>query len=175
MNLTNLLDELLIREGGFVNDPKDRGGATKYGITQATLSKHLGHQASVEEVKTLSSNVAKEIYLADYYHAPRFHLLPEPLQPQMFDIGVNSGPPKAVRMLQEVCTMAGFECTVDGILGPTTRGVVERAYASMGNFLINALEEYREHFYNTIVENDPTQSKFLKGWLYRSKQFRVET
>jgi lysozyme family protein len=139
-----------------------------------TLSKHLGRPATIEDVKGLTKEVAKEIYSADYYFGPRIHTLVEAVQPQVVDIAINSGPAKAVRMLQEVCNLAGFECSVDGVVGPRTRQVVETAYKAMGGLLINALSEYREHFFNTIVAKNPSQSVFLKGWIKRAREFRVD-
>lgn len=174
MNLEQLLDDLLRREGGYVNHAADKGGPTKYGITQATLSKHLGHTASIEEVKGLSKELAKEIYLADYYYTPRINTLPEQLQAQVFDIGVNSGPRTAVKMLQEVLNMAGYECDIDGMIGPGTRKQCQLAQEQMGNLLTNALSEYREHFYKGIVARKPSQAVFLEGWLKRAREFRVE-
>jgi lysozyme family protein len=173
MTIEQLLEDILRREGGFVHHPADKGKATKYGITQRTLSKHLGHEVSVEEVKALDKELAKEIYKADYYYGPRIHTLPEELQAQVFDIAVNSGPRKAVSMLQEVLNMAGFECSVDGMIGPGTRKQAEAAQQAMGPLLNNALCEFREHFYRSIVASNPSQGVFLEGWLNRAKEFRI--
>lgn len=173
MNIEQLLEDLLRREGGYVNHPNDKGKATKYGITQATLSKHLGHNASIEEVKSLDKELAKEIYLADYYYSPRINTLPEALQPQLFDWGVNSGPRRAIRALQEVLNLAGYETDIDGMIGPDTRKKAQLAYEQMGPLLINALVEMREHFYRQIVANNPSQGVFLSGWLNRANEFRV--
>ena len=173
MSIEKLLEDLLRREGGYSAHKNDHGGPTKYGITQDTLSKHLGHKASVEEVKALDKELAKEIYKADYFFGPRIHTLPSELQAQVFDIAVNSGPRKAVKMLQEVLNLAGFECTVDGMIGPGTRKQAEAAQQAMGPLLNNALCELREHFYRSIVANNPTQGVFLEGWLNRAKEFRI--
>lgn len=173
MDIETQLEQLLRREGGYVNHPNDKGGPTKYGITQAVLSEWLGHPASMDEVKNLSVELAKEIYGDRYYRAPKIDTLPEALQPQLFDIAVNSGPKKSIRMLQEVLCMAGFECAVDGVVGPGTRKKAQEAYAAMGHLLINAIAEYREHFYRQIVANNPSQAVFLKGWLNRAREFKV--
>lgn len=173
LSVEQLLSDLKRREGGYVDHASDRGGPTKYGITWKTLQKHLGRAVSKQDVKDLTWEVAKEIYLSDYFYGPRIHTLPEALQPQLFDIAVNSGPRKAVTMLQEVLNLAGFECDTDGLIGPETRKIAERAFADMGGFLINAVAEYREHFYHVLVANDPSQEKFIKGWLNRAAEFKV--
>lgn len=173
MNLETLLEELLRREGGFVNHRHDRGGPTNWGITQRVLEKHLDRPVSIDEVKNLDKELAKEIYLADYYYGPRINTLPEEIQAQVFDMAVNHGPRRAVKMLQEVLNMAGFTADVDGMIGPSTRKMAQSAQEQMGHLLNNALSEYREHFYRQIVANNPSQAVFLKGWLKRAREFRI--
>lgn len=68
MTVDELLDDIIRREGGYVDDPADLGGATKYGITQATLSGYLGKPASKYDVKNLTEELAREIYRANYAH-----------------------------------------------------------------------------------------------------------
>ena len=174
MTVEQLLEDVLRREGGYIDHKSDRGGATKYGITQATLSTHLGREVTKDEVRNLDKELAKEIYKADYYFTPRINTLPEELQAQIFDICVNSGPRKAIKILQQVLNLAGFECSQDGMLGPKTRKAAEDAQAAMGPYLTNAIVEAREHFYRSIVAANPSQSVFLKGWLARAKEFRIE-
>ena len=174
LSVEQLLSDLKRREGGYVDHKNDRGGPTKYGITWKTLQKHLGRPVSKQDVKDLTWEVAKEIYLSDYFYGPRIHLIAEPLQPQLFDIAVNSGPGTSIKMLQEVLVMSGFEVDVDGMLGPDTREKARQAYEQMGGYLINALSEYREHFYEALAANNPTQAVFLRGWIARAKEFRVD-
>jgi len=174
MSVDKLLEEVLRREGGYVNHKADKGGPTNFGITQATLSDYLGRAVSVDEVKNLDRELAKEIYVARYLAGPRIDTLPEDLQPQIFDIAVNSGPKKAIKMLQQVLNLAGFLADIDGVLGPKTRKLATEAYEAMGPLLINAIVEYREHFYRSIVAKNPSQAVFLRGWLARAREFRVE-
>lgn len=173
MKVQDLLEDVLRREGGYVNHVADKGGPTNFGITQATLSEYLGRPATVDEVKNLDRELAKEIYVARYLAGPRIDTLPEALQPQVFDIAVNSGPKKAIRMLQDVLNLAGFLVDCDGVIGPKTRALAAEAYEKMGPLLINALVEYREHFYRSIVAKNPSQGVFLRGWLARAREFRV--
>lgn len=176
MTLDELLGGLLRREGGFVDHPSDRGGPTKYGITQRTLSAWLGRPASVEEVRALDEATAREIYVSRYLAGPRIDTLPEPIVPLVFDCAVNHGPRTAVRFVQRVVNEAGFgPCDVDGVLGPDTRRRADTAQAEMGGFFCNAVVEERLAFYDAIVARDPSQAVFLKGWRARAEDFRVAT
>lgn len=175
MNVQDLLDDIISKEGGFINHPADRGGATKYGITIRTLGRYLGRKASIEDVKGISVDLAKEIYLAEYYYAPRINTLIEEVQPKVFDMSVNHGARNAVRIMQQVINKSGFGAlTVDGFIGNMTRQALEAAYNAMDCYFINALVDERNNFYDAIISNDPSQAVFKNGWKNRSNSFRVE-
>jgi lysozyme family protein len=175
MSLHDPIDTIIKHEGGYVNHPNDKGGPTKFGVTQDVYSEWLGRDATVEDVKSMTEEVARDIYESKYLTGPRIHLLPEPLQTQVLDIAVNSGPRTAVKMLQRVVNKAGFgPVDVDGVLGPNTRKVVETANAEMGPFLSNALVDERRAFFEAIVARNPSQKVFLKGWLNRAESFREQ-
>jgi lysozyme family protein len=106
---------VLLHEGGFVQHPRDPGGATRFGITRATLSRARGRPASVEDVRSLAEAEAAAIYRRFYWDAVRADELPQGLGLAVFDLAVNSGPARAVRMLQGVL---GVE--PDGLVGPLT-------------------------------------------------------
>lgn len=171
-----MIDDILRREGGFVDHPADRGGATKYGITQKTLSKYIGRDALRSEVEGLSEEVARDIYERNYYVGPRIDRLPEMIQPFVFDCAVNHGPRRAIKFVQSVCNQAG--CTpplsVDGAMGPNTRKGAEWAVREMGDVFLKALLEERRNFYRLIVERRPSQQVFLAGWMNRVDEFEME-
>jgi len=174
--MTDAIDNIIRIEGGYVNDPADRGGPTKYGITQKTLSDYLGRQASIEDVKNITKETAREIYERHYLTGPRINTLPSPIQEQILDIGVNSGPKTAIKMLQRVLNAAGFgPVTVDGVIGPMTRNVTETALQKMGPYLSNAIVDHRIQFYEHLAERHPSDKKFLKGWKRRANSFRLPT
>jgi len=171
-DVDRLIDDLIGREGGFVDHPADRGGPTKFGITQRTLSHYLGRAATVAELRRLDREVAEEIYRKHYYTAPRIDTLPERVRPFVFDAAVNHGPPRAIRFVQQVCNQAGFgSLDVDGICGPNTRRAAAEADRVMGDWFLAALVEERRNFYRTIVKADPSQEVFLDGWLNRIAEF----
>ncbi|WP_114945486.1 glycoside hydrolase family 108 protein [Microvirga calopogonii] len=109
------VEQVLKHEGGFVQHPRDPGGATKFGITRETLSRAKKRPASVNDVRRLSRREAISIYRQLYWDAVRAEELPPGLDLAVFDLAVNSGPARAVKMLQ---TALGVEA--DGIIGPVT-------------------------------------------------------
>jgi lysozyme family protein len=169
-----MIDDVIRREGGFVDHPLDRGGPTNFGITQATLSRHLGRPATTDDVRRLSRTLARQIYRREYFDAPRIGQLPTRIQPFAFDAAVNHGPARAIRFVQQVCNAAGFgPLAVDGACGPLTRRIAAEADRLMGEWLLAALVEERRNFYLALVERDPSQRVFLKGWLNRLAEFDV--
>lgn len=87
-------------EGGFVDNPFDRGGATNMGITLATLSNYRGYTATKLDVKRLTQTEASAIYLKLYWEPLLAQQLPAGVDMFMFDYAVNSGPARAVKALQ---------------------------------------------------------------------------
>ena len=90
MNIEQFLNELIQREGGYVNDPTDRGGATKYGITEAVAraNGYKGH------MKDLPLDTAKAIYKKQYWTSPRFdqvNIINSKVAEELLDTGVNCG------------------------------------------------------------------------------------
>lgn len=171
-----MIMDIIRREGGYVNHPNDRGGPTNYGITQKTLSRYIGRFATVDEVKTLPVEVAKEIYERTYYIAPGIDTLPAMIQPFLFDSAVNHGPRRAIKFLQSVCNQAGAtpRLSEDGAVGPNTRRGAEWAVREMGDVLLKALIEERRNFYLVIVQARPDQQVFLNGWMNRIEEFEQE-
>ena len=176
LDINELIDNVLRREGGYVNHPQDRGGPTKYGITLKTLSNYIGRVALVAEVENLSEDLAREIYERNYYIAPRIDRLPNEIQPFIFDCAVNHGPRRAIKFVQSICNQAGCDpqLTEDGAMGPATRKASEWAQQEMKEVFLKALIEERKNFYLIIVKNRPSQQVFLKGWLNRVKEFEIE-
>jgi len=170
------IESVIRREGGYVNHPDDRGGPTNYGITQSTLSAYLGRAALVDDVKNLSRDLAVDIYEQRYYTGVGIHRLPETVQPFVFDSAVNHGPRRAIKFIQSVCSQAGYlpELTQDGAIGPNTLKGAQWAEETMGEYFLKALVEERRNYYYLIVENNPSQEKFLKGWLNRISEFDGE-
>ena len=106
-NLQKALDILLKWEGGYVNDPQDPGGATKYGISKRAYPDL--------NIRNLSKKRAGEIYYNDYWEPCGCEDLPAGIDLIVFDTAVNCGTDKSIRILQE-----SVGSTVDGVFGPNT-------------------------------------------------------
>jgi len=182
MNVDEIAHDIVAREGGFVDDPNDPGGATKYGVTISTLralglDKTGDGQITVEDVRALTKADAIRIFRERYYLAPRIDLLPEPLQPSVFDMQVNAGS-NAVRILQKLLAEFGEPVTVDGLIGPATAKAAERAHDKAGQYLVDAYAIARRNYYFRLADRKPSLRKFARakaggkgGWIKRAEEF----
>lgn len=166
-----LIDDVIKREGGFVDHPADRGGPTKYGITQKTLTLYLARETSVTDVENLSRQTAIDIYYAYYWIKPRVNELPELIQPITFDMIVNSGK-RGTQILQNALINSGYDCgKIDGRIGDKTVASAKQACADLGNELIRKIVRRRVIFYEGLVKNNDSQRVFLAGWINRAESF----
>lgn len=174
MSVDTLIDAVLKREGGYVDNPADRGGPTNYGITQATYSQWLGRPATAADVANMAAATAREIYKANYFIKPGYDQIPDPaLQELMFDFGVNSGPPTATRALQvSLQQMKLYPGAADGVIGPMTR----QALRGCKNFpeLYFRVKCERYELYLRFIGRDPAQTVFATGWANRMDEFQGE-
>jgi len=182
LNVTDIAREIINREGGFVNDPADPGGATKYGVTIGTmralgLDKTGDGRITVEDVRALTKVDALRIFKERYYLAPRIDLLPEPLQPSVFDMQVNAGS-NAVRILQRLLAEFDEPTSADGLIGPKTAEAVARADQKAGPYLVDAYAIARRNYYFRLADRKPSMRKFARtragnkgGWIKRAEDF----
>lgn len=174
MTIDEMIEDVLDKEQGFVNHKADRGGPTNLGITQATLSNWLGRPATIQEVKNLTKATAAKIYKKNYYYEPKIDLLPDLIEPIIFDIAVNSGAGRAIKMLQQALFDKGYPVgAADGVIGRKTIQYANEWVAALGTVAVNTLVDYRIKFYKKIIANNPSQRVFEKGWLARAESFRV--
>lgn len=175
VSVNSVIDGILAREGGYSNRPADRGGPTKFGITQKTLSDWYGKPASIDDVKNLSEQEAREIYRERYLIQPGFlGIENEAVREFAVDSAVQHGPAQAVKFLQ-----AAAHVFVDGIFGPKTKDAVNRMTPRA---MYQRLCAERVRFYGAIVTNDPElarakvagwdlQAENAKGWANRIAEF----
>lgn len=176
--VNDLITEVLHREGGatYTNNPSDSGGPTKFGITQATLSKWRNRSVTADDVKNLSEKEARQIYLARYWYVPGFNHV-APISPaiadELMDTGVNMGPARAVEFLQRILNAFNNrgqfypDLAVDGKLGPQSMAAL-RAYLSRRGktgeqvllFTLDALQAER---YIAIAERREKDEAFVYG------------
>ncbi len=174
--------EILAREGGYVNDPDDPGGATKYGVTVHTMRRlgmDLTGDGNVDaaDVQRLTRTQALEIFIRHYFHAPRIAELPEVLHATVFDMQVNAGA-NAVKLLQRLCTKMGFQATADGKIGPKTIVAARRAAEAAPDHIRDAYGIERRNYYYALADRRPASRKFARrkdggkgGWITRAEEF----
>ncbi|WP_395666395.1 glycosyl hydrolase 108 family protein [Methylocella sp.] len=159
-NFQRCVDIVLAREGGFVDHPDDRGGATNFGITIGTLSKwmqdRVGRPADVEDVKSLTRETACEIYRTRYWNVCRCDDLPPGVDLVVFDMAVNMGPGRAAKILQQV---VGAEA--DGSIGDATLAATK---AMRPADVVVKTTERRLQFYRGLDNWDA----FGRGWTNRA-------
>ncbi|MCH2097448.1 MAG: holin-associated N-acetylmuramidase [Pseudomonadales bacterium] len=178
-NVRELAYEIVGREGGYVNDPDDPGGATNYGVTIHTM-RRLGldldgdGDIDASDVKALTVEQAVDIFLKHYFFRPRIDLLPEALQASVFDMYVNAGG-NAVKILQRMLAQFGQFVTVDGALGPKTAEAVRRAW---NPFFVDAYGIERRNYYFALADRRVQSRKYARtraggkgGWIKRAEEF----
>ena len=113
MTFDEAFTRLVGHEGGYVDDPHDAGGETKFGVSKRTYPN--------VDIKALTLEQAKGLYKRDYWDRAQCDQLPPAIAFQVFDTAVNSGIEQAIRFLQRAVGMAD-----DGLVGPLTIGAVKR-------------------------------------------------
>ncbi len=146
------ISHVLAAEGGLVNDPKDPGGVTKFGISQRSYP--------ALNIRALSLDDAKAIYQRDYWAPIQGEHLPAGLDLLVLDHAVNAGPARAIRLLQHLVGVPE-----DGVMGPVTLAGV--AVADRDD-LIARYSELRLDFYRDL----PTWRHFGAGWSRRVHRAR---
>lgn len=149
-------DLLMANEGGYVNNPHDKGGETKYGISKTAYPNI--------DIPSLTIAQAKEIYKRDYWDMCKCDLLPDALSVAVFDFAVNSGVVRAVKYLQSCLGVVA-----DGKVGNQTIGAANRLKERV---VLDAYMNMRFDFIQKIVANKPSQKRFLKGWTERCVRVR---
>lgn len=177
-----LAQEIVTREGGYVNDPDDPGGATNLGVTIGTL-RRLGvdldgdGHVTTRDLRKLSAKQAVEIYMEHYFKRPRINELPEVLHPSVFDMYVNSGA-NAVKILQRLLRKMGYAPQVDGVIGPQTIDLSNAAFHAAPHHLADAYSIERRNYYYALADARPRSRKYARrrsggkgGWIKRAEEF----
>ena len=185
--------DLLGIEGGFVDDPVDRGGATKYGISlrflksEGQIDEDLDGYADFDldmdgdidgaDIRRLTVGDAKSLYKRSFWEVLECESFPEPIGEMLFDQGVNGGNHAAKKLLQRAINAvlrAGRYRTiplkVDGQIGERTRSAFDSMWARHPGQLVIEYREAVKDRYLAIVRRNPSQARFLKGWLNRAER-----
>ena len=175
MQIDDLIDALIDREGGYSNHPADRGGPTKFGITEAVARAH-GYAGSMRD---LPRSEAAAIYKRLYWMRPRFDQVAkrsDAIAKELFDSGVNMGPAVAATFLQRALSALNrdrkdyADLVPDGRVGPATLAALDtflelRGKSSGETVLLRALDALQGERYIRLAERRPANEAFLYGWL----------
>ena len=172
--IDQLVDALIEREGGYVNNPADKGGPTCFGITEA-VARANGYAGPMRQ---LPRDEAARIYTGLYWLRPRFDEVArrtERIGAEMFDTGVNMGPAVATTFLQRALTALNRNGTdypdlvPDGRIGAQTLAALDAFFMKRGQtgetVLLRALEALQGERYLRLAERRPANEAFLYGWL----------
>jgi lysozyme family protein len=144
---------------GYVNDPNDHGGETKFGIAQKFITDLCVRDATLEQ--------AQKVYYDRYWIQSGCDRIPSPLDLLHFDTAVNMGVGTAVKFLQ---TEVGAKA--DGSFGPATIAALIAVNKNMPTLCSEYLDLRQKH-YNDIIARDPSQARFANGWKNRNDALRV--
>lgn len=180
--VTQIAQEIVAREGGYVNDPDDPGGATKYGVTIHTMRRlglDLDKDGDIDsdDVRVLTRAHAVSLFVEHYFHRPKIEQLPQPLHATVFDMYVNAGA-NAVKILQRLLGDMRISVAVDGVIGPQTINAVRQAHEAAPDHLVDAYGIARRNYYYDLADRRDQSRKYARrrdggkgGWITRAEAF----
>ena len=174
MDIDDLIDAVIGREGAYANHPADRGGATRWGVTEAVARAH-GYRG---DMRAFPRSEAAAIYLRAYWTRPgldRVAVHAPTVAAEMFDTGVNMGPGVAIGFLQRALNALNRgardypDLRADGRIGDLTIAALEAFLNTRRphgeDVLLKALEALQGERYLHLAERRPANEAFLYGWL----------
>jgi len=165
----------LSAEGGYSDDPLDKGGETNFGITKATFEDALrrGVINGTDSIRFLTVAQAKAIYKIDYWFPIKLDLVFNPdIAAEIFDTAVNMGRSRAVKIVQESLNFLGEKLDVDGGMGAKTLAALKKWIEKDVRALFVCLNGFQFMKYVDIVKNNPDQIRFSRGWTRRIDTYR---
>lgn len=154
-NFEKSLNLVLKVEGGYVDNPKDSGGATNLGCTKKVWEEWVGHEVTKDDIKALKVSDVAPLYKAKYWDVVKGDLLPTGVDYAVFDFAINSGTGRAAKTLQSVIGVAA-----DGSIGPATLAALETS--NIRDVATRICEERL-----AFLQGLPTYGTFGKGWSRR--------
>jgi len=154
-------------EGGYVNDPSDPGGETKWGISKRSYPDLDIAHLTVED--------AKIIYKRDYWDELYLDMLNnESISEEIFDTAVNTGRSTATKIAQKALNYLGDNVTVDGIMGFETVSALQRWIKKDERALFVCLNGFQFMYYYEITEKKSVLKRFARGWTKRVQNYKAE-
>lgn len=185
----NAFNYMLENEGGFANEKYDKGGATKYGVSQSLMREMYKHGSiwldlhrdgiiDEKDVEKLTLEDVKTVYYVEFWKKgiDRIATIHENIGIKLFDMAVNIGIPEASKMLQKSLNelaIQGGVLKVDGVIGPETLELFSdyiswQIYDETIDTIEHCLISYLIEYYRAIINKDSTQKKFWRGWMNRA-------
>lgn len=175
MSIKSIIDGIVVREGGYSDNPLDSGGPTMYGITQ-TVARVNGYKGAI---KDLPKEFAYKVYENQYVNTPQFNRIApisEAVADEVIDCGVNCGPSVAATILQESLNVLNrdqqdyTDIVVDGQIGRATTAsltaYLEKRKKDGGEaVLLKCLNILQGAKYIAICKAKPSQESFCFGWI----------
>ena len=159
--------ETLGLEGGYVNDPDDPGGETRFGISKRSYPD--------VDIAALTIDQAKEIYRRDYWYKIRLgEVFSSLISGEIFDTAVNMGRHAAVSIAQRALNFLGENLIEDGIIGNKTISAMNKWSGKDERALFVCLNGFQFMNYKLITQNNRSSMKFARGWTKRIQQYRGE-
>ncbi len=176
MTKDEIFNAILGKEGGYVNNPNDKGGPTNWGITQAVARAH-GYTG---DMRNLTRQQALDILEADYWTGPRFDqisVMSSAIAAELCDTGVNMGPAVAAKFLQRVLNVMNnqgrlyADIVADGQIGPRTISALRSYLSARGangeTVMLKALNSLQGTRYIELSEQRAANEAFTFGWFSR--------
>ena len=169
-NWQQAFEQMLASEGLFTDDPRDPGnklpdgrkGSTMLGVTQYNWEAHVGHQVTHDDMRKLTAADVEPLYKKKYWDVVRADELPSGIDYMVFDMGVNAGPGRAIKLLQ-----TSVHVPADGGFGPITMAAVQAADPVE---LIEKFSMWKESFYRSL----DSFSVYGTGWLNRVADVKLK-
>lgn len=176
-------DQLIRHEGGFVNDPDDPGGATKYGVSLRWLKRaglldldgdgfsdgdiDLDGDIDIDDIRQMTEGDARKLYRLHWWDGLRIGELPTSpaVQIKLFNLSVNMGSRQAAKCLQRGLASCERLVADDGAIGPLTSAAIREVPAAM---LLGATRSEAAGFYRLLIAHKPVFEKYRSGWLKRA-------
>ena len=145
-------------EGGYVNDPSDPGGETRWGISKRSYPN--------VDIKNLRVEDAQKIYRRDFWNKCKLsQVKDQDVANKIFDVAVNSGVKKSAKLAQEACNILGSNLKEDGVIGELSLRAINGVRYS--DVLVKMITYLRVQYYLELIQN-PSRRKYMWGWLRRA-------
>ncbi|MDH5393962.1 MAG: N-acetylmuramidase [Gammaproteobacteria bacterium] len=165
------IETTLMHEGGFSDDPADRGGATRYGISLRFLTAQ-GYDidgdgdVDADDIRSLTLDGAIDIYREKFWNINHYdQIKSQAVATKVFDFTVNMGAKRAAILLQRALQSCGFALKQDGKIGPATFSAINSASSET---LLAAYRSEAAGYYRLITQKTPDFERFINGWLRRA-------